>query len=381
MITINDVMNEVETIKSLGTKKAKSAYVANLHPDIQQFLGANINMVGIGPELYSSVKIGPTNTTLEELIKTFDVASKVSSSNEKRTILSSITLDIEERVFVGQVLYSINGNIKLGVTIPRISDGLSDIISPMLAKSKEFIPSEYQIEPKLDGYRLVARKIGGEVILHSRNGKPLVSERITQELNRCLPEGSVVDGEILALNGDFESLRRHGNDVQYQVFDCLYADGQNIMNQSLTQRRTKLEGLDLDGRISIPEILDLDTINEVDDWIRKTGAEGVIAKARNEPYKPKNRGWIKRKLMNDLNARIVGMTAGTGKRKGMLGAIVVTPEGLNGVQTKVGTGFSDIELEAITQRINAGEQLNCVVRYQDITKAGKLRFPVFVRLI
>ena len=382
MITINDVMNEVETIKSLGTKKAKSAYVANLHPDIQQFLGANINMVGIGPELYSSVKIGPTNTTLEELIKTFDVASKVSSSNEKRTILSSITLDIEERVFVGQVLHSINGNIKLGVTIPRISDGLSDIISPMLAKSKEFIPSEYQIEPKLDGYRLVARKIGGEVILHSRNGKPLVSERITEELNRCLPEGSVVDGEILALNGDFESLRRHGNDVQYQVFDCLYADGQNIMQQSLTQRRTKLEGLDLDGRISIPEILDLDTINEVDDWIRKTGAEGVIAKDRHEPYKPKNRGWIKRKLMNDLNAKIVGVTNGIGKRKDTIGAFIVEPEGLDGVQTKVGSfNITDAQLIEIIAKINAGEQLNCVVRYQDITKAGKLRFPVFVRLI
>ena len=144
--------------------------------------------------------------------------------------------------------------------------------------------------------------------------------------------------------------------------------------QSLTHRRSKLEGLDLDGRISIPEILDLSTMNEVDDWIRTTGAEGVIAKDRNEPYKPKNRGWIKRKLMSDLNAKIVGMTAGTGKRSGMLGAIIVTPEGLGGIETKVGTGFSDIELAAITQRINAGEQLNCVVRYQDITKSKKLRW-------
>ena len=381
MTTIKEVIEQTEIIKGLGTKKAKLAYIANLSPDVQQFLSASININGIGPQLYDSIPFEATNVTLEELINVFDVASKVSSSNEKRAILGHVSLSETDSAFVGSVLYSINGNINLGVTIPRISNDLTDIISPMLAKSKEFDPAEYQIEPKLDGYRLVARKVGGEVILHSRNGKPLVSEFITRELERCLPEGSVIDGEILAMDGEFQSLKRHGTDIQYQVFDCLYADGQNIMSQPLTHRRARLEGLDLDGRIQIPEILDLTTLNDVDNWIKSTGAEGVIAKDKKAAYKPKNRGWIKRKLMNDLNAKIVGMTAGTGKRKGIFGAIIVKPEGLNGIETKVGTGFSDSELRNIANRISRGDQLNCMVRYQDITRDGKLRFPVFVRLL
>jgi len=381
MTIIKEVMEQTDIIKKLGTKKAKQTYIAMLSPNTQQFLSASINMNGIGPELFQEITVGTPSTSLEGLIDAFDIASKIGSSNEKRTILRGIILTTEEKAFVGQVLYKIDGSVKLGVTIPRISDGITDIIAPMLAKSKEFDPSQYQIEPKLDGYRLVARKIGGEVILHSRNGKPLVAERITQELERCLPEGSVVDGEILAMDGEFQSLKRHGNDIQYQVFDCLYVDGQNIMNQSLTHRRARLEGLDLDGRIGIPEILDLTTLNDVDEWIRATGAEGVIAKSRNEPYKPKNRGWIKRKLMNDLNAKIVGMTKGQGKRKDVLGALIVEPEGLNGVQTKVGTGFSDEQLHIITAFLCSGQSLSCVVRYQDITRDGKLRFPVFVKLI
>ena len=380
MTTIKEVIEQTEIIKGLGTKKAKLAYIANLSPDVQQFLSASININGIGPQLYDSIPFEATNVTLEELINVFDVASKVSSSNEKRAILGHVSLSETDSAFVGSVLYSINGNINLGVTIPRISNDLTDIISPMLAKSKEFDPAEYQIEPKLDGYRLVARKVGGEVILHSRNGKPLVSEFITRELERCLPEGSVVDGEILAMDGEFQSLKRHGTDIQYQVFDCLYADGQNIMSQPLTHRRARLEGLDLDGRIQIPEILDLTTLNDVDNWIKSTGAEGVIAKDKKAAYKPKNRGWIKRKLMNDLNATIVGMTPGKGKRKSTFGAFEVIPEGLTKI-TKVNAVFSETEFLDIKRRLQTTEQIKCVVRYQDITRDGKLRFPVFVRLL
>jgi len=374
-------MDKVDIIRNIGTKKKKQAYIATLSPQIRDFLGANISIVGIGPEIFDEINMGHMSSTLEYLIDAFDTASKISSSIGKRAIIHGITLTQNEKDFVGSALYGIGGNLGLGVTIHRVNSGIGDIISPMLAKAKDFDPSQYQIEPKLDGYRLIARKVDGEVSTQSRNGKPLVVEKITAELERCLPEGTVIDGEVLALNGDFQSLKRHGNDVQYTVFDVLYHDNRSIMETPLTHRREKLEGLDLDGRINIPEILDFNTLDEIDVWIRASGEEGIVAKDVNSTYKPKNRGWIKRKLMNDLNARIVGMTEGTGKRKGMLGALIVQPEGLGGVQTKVGTGYSDAELETITQRVNTGEQLNCVVRYQDITRDQKLRFPVFVRLI
>lgn len=381
MTTIKNVMREVEIIKSLGTKKAKLAYIATLHPDIRQFLGANINMVGVGPELYASTKLGTTNVSLEGLIEIFDVASKVSSSNEKRAILNSITLTADERMFVGQVLYSINGNINLGVTIPRVSNGIDDIISAMLAKSKPFNLDNSIIEEKYDGHRCIARKVDKDtVILHSRNGKPMTVERVSLGLMDTLPVGTVTDGEIVAADGEFQSLKIHGNDVTYQMFDCLYIDGKNIMDRPLTFRREKLESLETNPAIHISKILDFYDMEDLDNWVQVTGAEGIIAKDPRGEYRSGKRDWIKYKKMHDLNARVVGWEYGKGKRSNVMGAIHVIPEGLTAT-TKVGTGFSDQDLIDFTAKLQAGESLQVTVKYQDITRDGRFRFPVFVRLI
>ena len=379
MTSIKLVMDDTNIICNIGTKKEKLKFISLLQPEVQQFLGGNINMNGIGPEIFNEIQIGYPNTNIESLIKKFDTASKVSSSNEKRAIIQTIFLPQDEKNFIGRALYSLGGNLNLGVTISRVSNGITDVISPMLAKAKDFDPSDYQIEPKLDGYRLIARKIDGEIYLQSRNGKPLVIERITQELERCLPEGCMVDGEILAMNGDFQSLKRHGDDITYGVFDILYVDGKNIMDKTLTCRRSYLERLDLDGRVSIPKILDLSTLDDVDKWIRITGAEGVVAKDPLETYQPKKRGWIKYKCFKDLSARVIGVTSGTGKRVSSFGSLEVIPSGLKEI-TRIGTGFKEFDLINIKNLLSQKKTIIIDVKYQQITNGGKLRFPVFLRI-
>jgi ATP-dependent DNA ligase len=63
--------------------------------------------------------------------------------------------------------------------------------------------SQWVWEIKLDGYRAVAVKFGGIVTLYSRNRKSLNKRfpYIVEPL-RGLPEGTVVDGEIVALDDD-----------------------------------------------------------------------------------------------------------------------------------------------------------------------------------
>lgn len=373
-------MSHVEHIRDLSTKKQKTAYITSLPPHIQQFLGANINLVGLGPEIFQEITIDYPSSSLEYIIEAFDVASKIGSSTEKRTIIRGISLTGEEKAFVGQVLYDIGGSVKIGVTIPRISNGIEDIISPMLAANKEFSIENCFVEEKYNGHRMVARRVDDNISLHSRNGKPMNSPKIAEALLDVLPENTIVDGEIISRDGDFENLHVKSNDVMYQMFDIMAIDNRDIKHKPLSYRRNVLEDMVPNKYVGVSDLLDFNTFEEIDAWILKTNSEGIVAKEINSFYVPGKRSWYKRKPVRTLTAKITGMTEGKGKRKGIMGAILIVPSGLTET-TKCGSGFTDVELINVAERLNRGEQLYCDVEFQSITKAGRLQFPRFVRLI
>lgn len=380
MTTIAQLRAIADHVRSLPNKHSKKVYLDMQPQEVLNFLGGNININGIGPEIFQEIQIGQTNVNLSGLTKAFDVASKISSSTEKRIIVKGITLSQGEKDFVGQALYSLGGNLQLGISIQRVSEGIEDVVAPMLAANKPFNIDDCFVEEKYNGHRMIARRIDDEIILHSRNGKPMNSPKITEALLDVLPDNTIVDGEIIASNRDFEDLHIKSNDVTYQMFDIVTIDGRDIRNKPLTYRRDVLEDMVPNEYVGVSELLDFKSFEEIDTWINKTNSEGIVAKLTHEPYTPGKRSWFKRKLMKTLSAKIVGMTEGTGKRKGLLGAVLIIPEGLTEV-TKCGSGFTDEELISISQQLNSGEQLRCDVQFQSITRAGKLQFPVFLRLI
>lgn len=380
MTTITQLREIVGHVRSLPNKVMKLAYLNQQSREVLNFLGGNININGIGPEIFQEIQTGRTNVDLNGLITAFDVASKVPSSIEKRTIMRGVILTPDEKDFVGRALYSIGGNLQLGVSIQRVSEGINDIISPMLAANKEFNISDCFVEEKFNGHRMIARRIDDEIFLHSRNGKPMNAPKIAEALLNILPENTIVDGEIISQDRDFENLHVKSDNVKYEMFDIVTIDGMDIKSKPLTYRRDVLEEMVPNKYVGVSELLDFKSFDEIDAWINKTNSEGIVAKLTHEPYSPGKRTWFKRKLMKTLSAKIVGMTEGTGKRKGLLGAVLIIPEGLTEV-TKCGSGFKDEELISISKRVAAGEQLKCNIQFQSITKAGRLQFPVFLRLI
>jgi len=383
MKTIKEIRDVVDNIRELSTKKAKETYIQTLPDEVRNFLGGHINMDGVGYKIAFKIETGPQSDELTRVIEAFDTASKLSGRKDKEHVMQNLVLTTKDKKFVMQTLYGKVagiGKLMLGITIQQVIT-FDSRIKPMLAKAKSFDPSKMIIEHKFDGHRALLRKDNdGTVHITSRAGKVITNDLITLEAQNILPCGIVLDGEIISPEDNFEELDIRG-DVRYKAFDILYLDGKSVMELPFTHRRDILEGEILNSEIiQTSSVLILNSMEEIDAWINKTGAEGIIAKDPDGVYEPGKRKFIKYKHFNDLNADIVGLTEGQGKREGLMGAIQVIPEGLTEV-TKVGSGFTDKQLDEISDRIKNGESLRCVVKYQEITKYGSLRFPVFLRLI
>ncbi len=85
-------------------------------------------------------------------------------------------------------------------------------VKPMLAKSVPTIPDVGHVEPKWDGFRTIVFRDGDEVVLGSRNEKPMTRyfPELVEAIKANTPERCVIDGEIVVITGDrldFETLQ------------------------------------------------------------------------------------------------------------------------------------------------------------------------------
>src|SRR5260221_13177747 len=99
-------------------------------------------------------------------------------------------------------------------------------IAPMLAKLARELPVDRGLfyEPKWDGFRCIVFRDGDDVVLGSRNEKPLTRyfPELIRELRANLPDRCVLDGEIViagpdGLDFDALSQRIHPADSRVEL--------------------------------------------------------------------------------------------------------------------------------------------------------------------
>jgi bifunctional non-homologous end joining protein LigD len=182
-----------------------------------------------------------------------------------------------------------------------------DFISPMECLSVSKLPDgpNWVWEIKLDGYRAIGVKSEGKVSLWSRNRKslsrqfPLIAEALTG-----LPDGTVVDGEIVAMGDDgrpnfnlLQNFKSEAKRIRLFVFDLLCYQGRDLTKLGLMRRRELLGKLAFNNRVVRLDYLEA-APQELLAAVRAQGLEGVIGKRKDSLYESGKRSgaWVKCRL-------------------------------------------------------------------------------------
>jgi len=223
---------------------------------------------------------------------------------------------------------------------------LKQTYPPMEAKSVAQLPSgsDWQYEPKWDGFRCLAFRDGAQVSLQSKSGQPLgrYFPELVEALLKLKAKQFVLDGEIVVpvdgrLSFDDLLMRIHPAASRVQklakehpailiVFDLLVDyHGKSFTDSALPLRRKKLDAFAKkyfakNKSIELsPETKDLKLAKG---WLAGAGGDvdGVIAKRLDLPYQSGNRhGMVKVKRLRTVDCVVGGFRyASEGKLVGSL---------------------------------------------------------------
>ncbi len=292
--------------------------------------------------------------------------------------------------------FSVNTAIKAGFNhIPTFSVMLAKD-GKLCKKLKEIVAKGVWVSPKLDGYRCLAVIDNGEVTLFSRNGTEYINfPTIVQSLKDCFPTGQhVFDGEIMS--DDFQAMQKSAfankrqttvGDVGYHIFGYVDFDEWQAQKFSMATetrfRKLGKLGESFDNRLHLVQQVytnDLTTIYIYQVQWEGEGYEGAMALPNIPYYVGKKTGrLLKFKEMLSQDCVVTGMYEGKSESRleGTMGGVVVRQE--NGLRCECGSGWTDEDRRVMwdNQELYIGSIIE--VKYQELTKDGIMRFPVFSR--
>ncbi len=199
----------------------------------------------------------------------------------------------------------------------------------MLATASDGLPDGdgWLFEPKWDGFRAIVFRDGDEMLIQSRDLKPL--DRYFPELRAplmaSLPERCVLDGEVVISRGgslDFEALllRIHPAEsrvkmlaaespASFVAWDLLAHGGDDLRAVPQGDRRARLEAAFANVAPPIhltPATRDRALAAEWFDHFEGAGLDGVVAKKLDAPYQPGKRAMLKIKHQRTADCVVAG---------------------------------------------------------------------------
>ena len=358
------------------------------------------------------------NNDVDSIFKLLD---KLATNNindllrfEVRDLLVNVDSDL--RNLIRMILLK---DLRAGISSKSINKSIPGLIPEfgvMLAdsywkKQSKVKHKDFKITKKLDGHRLVMIKDhNGNIEFRTRQGKPM--EDLVDIERECqnLPDGIVLDGELIAVNRDnlhskdlyaltTKLCRKKGikRDLEFNVFDYIpYDDFVNGHSDIKCSKRKEIVHnlIEMDcGNwvIEVPVLYSGDDASMVEkllDEITEAGGEGVMVNLSDAPYDCKRTSNIlKVKKFNEADVRVLDLLEGTGKNKGRLGSITIQFEHEGELWTcDCGSGFYEDELDLYWKNKDLLLGKIVTIKYFEVTKDSKtgkygLRFPTWTHRI
>lgn len=243
---------------------------------------------------------------------------------------------------------------------------------------------EYIMMAKYDGCLAIITPEG----VITRTGEPITSiPQCREDAAKLLPD-HVIFGEVYEFDTPFKEIsgafRRHKPQAHLfvMVFDAVPFDDwlAGKCDKPYIGRYTALK--EAWHRTPVPSLIVAPTLDFgapqgfANTMVRQGGYDGAILRRKDAPWTvgaSKNGEALKVKPVQSLDLEVHGWFKGKGKHANRAGGITVL---YRGVQTDVGTGFTDREREEIA----AAGQAPCgiaEVEFMELTADGKLREPRF----
>jgi bifunctional non-homologous end joining protein LigD len=303
------------------------------------------------------------------------------------------------------------------------TDEFPEDIKPMLATlvDKPVDEPGWMYEVKWDGYRALGYVHEGVVEVRSRNNKSF-NEKFYPVYNALQQLGKdiIVDGEIVVLDAkgvpDFGALQTWRSEADgqlaYYLFDVLWLNGKNLMNEPLKKRRDILRrNVPKEGLIKLSENFEAKG-SEFFALAEKMGLEGIMAKKADSVYVPdlRSKDWLKIKTEKHQELVIGGYTCNEGSPKPFSALLLgLFENGQFHHVTPVGTGFNVKVQKEILEKLKpliiptcpfihepafnkpsrfrpnppqaevtwVKPEIVCEISYREMAKDGAIRHPSF----
>ena len=263
-------------------------------------------------------------------------------------------------------------------------------VQPMLADSAPNVADALKefgdgvaaaLEWKLDGARIQVHKLGDRVAVYTRslNDVTRAVPEVTEAVRAFPADELILDGEVIALDAaerplPFQvTMRRFGRRLDVDAlrgqlpvapffFDILRFDGEDLLDQQLHQRLTRLDAI-VPASMRVPRTVtaDVEEAKRFEATALERGHEGLMAKSLSAPYAAGRRGsaWLKVKTARTLDLVVLAVEWGSGRRKGWLSNIHLgARDPVNGGFVMLGKtfkGMTDETLEWQTKELLARE--------------------------